>query len=145
MKNTLKKTLSIILAILMIATTVPVAFAATSGTVNDTVNWSYSNGKLTISGTGAIPGYSWGGAPWWSGNYDSIIEVEIQSGITSIGNYALSGLIKAERMTLPDTLETIGNYAFCDMSALTTVTIPSGVKTIGERAFENCSVLSSEQ
>ena len=57
----------------------------------------------------------------------------INSGITSIGNYAFSSsnLIS---ITIPDSVTTIGEYAFKD-SRLTSVNIPNSVTSIGKYAF----------
>ena len=57
----------------------------------------------------------------------------INSGITTIGNYAFSSsnLIS---ITIPDSVATIGEYAFKD-SRLTSVHIPNSVTTIGKYAF----------
>ena len=50
-----------------------------------------ATGKLTISGTGAM--YVYGTQPWY--NYkDNITSVEIENGITSIGNSAFDSCAK---------------------------------------------------
>ena len=59
----------------------------TSGSCGDNVNWSYADGVLTITGSGAMDDYDWGDAPWYVSRSD-IATVVIDAGVTSIGSYA---------------------------------------------------------
>ena len=88
----MKKLLSIILAILMIVTTVPMAFAAdvvasgNCGANGGNVKWTLdSDGTLTISGTGNMADYErYPDVPWM--NYRSDVKkLIIEDGVTSIG------------------------------------------------------------
>ena len=82
----------------------------------ETVTWALdSAGTLTISGTGAMANYgSSDVAPWfpWRGQ---ITTVNIESGVTSIGDFAFSGCY-----------------------ALSIVNIAYGITSIGESAFLDC-------
>ena len=103
------------------------------------VVWTLDEGILTISGTGAMYNYHTVDNPSpWDGN-GQIKEVRIESGVTSIGDYAFfnCGL---ENLTIPDTLTRIGNFAFFCLYAetgtsITSITIPDGVISIGTSAF----------
>ena len=88
----MKKTLAIVLAIFMIVTTIPIAFAATTvaeGTAGEGINWVLdSEGTLAISGTGKIE-TDWFSPPWQEHN-ESITSVVIEEGITSIDGTAFA-------------------------------------------------------
>ncbi|MCD7724134.1 MAG: leucine-rich repeat domain-containing protein [Clostridiales bacterium] len=91
-----------------------------SGTCGDNISWTLSNfGNLVVSGTGAIPDYTSGSAPWYEyANYIKAIIVE--DGITAIGD-----------------------YAFYYIGTAKSITIPSSVTSIGYRAFYNCSAVNN--
>ena len=86
-----KKLAAMLLAVIMAVSLLPgTAWAATSGSCGDNVTWSYSNGTLTIQGTGPMKDYktdndnNYALTPWVSycGNVHTII---IGEGVTSIG------------------------------------------------------------
>lgn len=114
MKNTFKKALAIILALMMLASAVPVAFAATevaSGTAGEGVTWVLdSDGTLTISGSGPIV-VEWGVPPWEAYN-DSILNVVVEEGITAIPGTAFDNAVKCVSVSIPASAESIDNYAF---------------------------------
>lgn len=107
--------------------------------------WTLENGVLTISGTGPMTDYdtNFGGirSPWDGNN--AIKVVEIQNGITSIGDAAFHSCHGLTRVNIPDSVTSIGGSAFVGCSNLTSVTIPYSVSTIGGGAFINCSNLTS--
>ena len=145
----MKKLVSIILAaavLLSMAVGFTVsASAATSGKCGDNVSWSYSNGTLTISGSGAMYDYgsqSGNFSPWVE-HKDNIKNIVIGEGVTSIGAYAFyyeKGPISAQ---LPSTLTVIGGHAFQSCSNLSTVNFPKAVTAINARAFADCDALTS--
>lgn len=94
-----------------------------SGACGENLTWTLdAAGTLTVSGTGAMEDYHIyinKGAPWYQSR-DSIKAVVIESGVTSIGE-----------------------YAFCDCSSLTGITIPGSVTAIGDDAFESCDSLKN--
>ena len=118
--------------------------AATSGDFgeNNCLHWNVSiTGKLTISGTGAMPNFDFPKgnlAPWW--NYDAlgvitkigIKSVDIKDGVTNVGDYALFLLPDATQITLPDSVTRIGRYGIAMCSKLTGMSIPKGVTEIGD-------------
>ena len=120
------------------------ATAATSGDFgeNNCLHWNVSiTGKLTISGTGAMPNFDFPKgnlAPWW--NYDAlgvitkigIKSVDIKDGVTNVGDYALFLLPDATQITLPDSVTRIGRYGIAMCSKLTGMSIPKGVTEIGD-------------
>ena len=141
MKKT-SKMLSIILAILMVMSVIPItASAATySGACGDKATWSYDalTNTLTISGAGDMYDFSsYSKVPWstWRNSFNTII---IEEGITSIGNNAFNYCQNTTSITIPDSVTRIGEYSFDDCIKLENIKIPDGVTVIGSRAFKSC-------
>ena len=106
----------------------------------------YADGTLNISGTGAMKDYtnynsSDSQSPVF-GN-DTIKNVVIEDGVTSIGNYAFWSCSSLTSITIPKSVTSIGDRAFYNCSSLTSITIPKSVTSIGANAFERCSSLTS--
>ena len=105
------------------------------GTCGDSLTWTlYKNGLLEISGTGDMANYSYNSFPWYSYR-SSITEVNIASGVTSIGDYAFCYCERITTVTIPDSVKRIGEYVFVDCYDLSSVTIPAGIESIGDYAF----------
>ena len=148
----MRKTISLILSVLMILssfsvittisakeTNVVPTGATYSGTTGD-CTWSFdeSTGTLTISGNGEMDG----NVSWC--DYLSVIKtVVIEDGVTTIGDFAFFSCSSLTSITIPDSVTSIGEAAFVGCSSLKSVTIPDGVISIGDRAFEACSSLTS--
>ena len=115
---------------------------AQSGTAGP-LTWKFYNGKLTISGEGAMPDYGDfnGDAPWREYSW-SIRTIVIETGVTSIGNHAFYGC-GVKSITISNSVTSIGEYAFYACMELTSITIPDGVITIGRLAFSLCTSLTS--
>ena len=101
-------------------------------------------------------------APWYEFRY-LIEHVEIQYGVTTIGDgafynhYSLNSVTFSEdlnsignnafygcdmeELVFPERLRKIGDYAFEDCEKLTEVYIPDSVESIGHGAFTTCSSL----
>ncbi len=89
------------------------SIANTSGSCGDDLTYSYteSTKTLTISGEGDIYDYESVRAPWYSYKND-IQTLIINSGVTSVGNYAFincSGLTGP--LDIPDSVASIGNWS----------------------------------
>ena len=97
---------------------------------------------LTISGTGDMPNYGSGNAPWY-GYRTTITSVNIGANITAIGAYAFYNCTGFSSITIPNNAVTIGASAFYGCSGLVSAAIPNNVTTIGASAFVNCSRLSA--
>ena len=69
--------------------------------------------------------------------------VEIGSGVTSIGTYAFQYCYSLSSITIPDGVTSIGSSAFQYCYSLSSITIPDGVTSIGSSAFYSCYSLSS--
>ena len=120
-----KRILSMLLALVMLATLLPLGLidtaeaAVSSGTCGENVNWTLTNdGTLTISGTGAMTDYVFSdGAPWY-GFRSQVKTVVIENGVTSIGNSAFYGCSSLTSVTIPNSVTSIGDLAFYDCSSL---------------------------
>ena len=106
---------------------------------------TFSDGVMTVSGTGAMADYEeYNYTPWSSYDVKTIV---IESGVTSIGVKALSSCSKLESVSIPASVTSIGNYAFeaCGSYATAlTVSFAEGSKllTIGEEAFRSANLKS---
>ncbi len=116
------------------------AKTAESGYCGANLTWFYnpSDSSLTISGTGPMTNYSQDNyAPWYE-YYDKIKSLNLESGMTTIGDYAFFWLVKVKYIDIPVGVTSIGDYAFSGCAALNSPYIPYGVKTIGQSAFAFC-------
>lgn len=85
---------------------------AISGKCGTGLSWQVQDDSiLTISGKGEMNDYTASTVPW-KGRNDSIKKVIVESGVTSIGDYAFSDFGKLETVTLPESLKHIGKDAF---------------------------------
>ena len=109
---------------------------AQSGTTGNCTWTLDDNGVLTINGNGAMGNNN---RPWGS----SITAVVIESGVTSVGEYAFYDCTGLISVTIPDSVTDIGNYAFYRCTGLISVTIPDSVTDIGNYAFYRCTGLAS--
>lgn len=142
---------------------------ASSGQCGDNAYWSVNtdSGTLTITGTGEMYDYdsyktNTSGtseivhtAPWYV-FADRIKMLEISEGITTVGEYSFSELVKLEYVSFPETLHTISERAFLGDLALkgmlyhwggeirtsSGLVIPASVQYLGKYAFGNCDSLS---
>lgn len=92
------------------------------GSCGDNATWELSStGLLTISGTGAMDDYSTGSQQPWAAYRNDITTIEVQSGITSIGERAFAGCANCTKVIMRGgTVTTIGAYAFANCSELNT-------------------------
>lgn len=156
-----KRLVSLVLAFGMLASCLPTAFAEenppqqnltqsdqkaaapTEGTCGEKVTWKLAGGTLTISGEGEMTDYTHSDYVPWKDSRDAITKVMVESGVTTIGNYAFYGCRNLTQISLPDGLTCIGKNAFQNASSLTEIKIPDSVNEIKNFAFSNCSSLLS--
>ncbi|MBQ5711627.1 MAG: leucine-rich repeat domain-containing protein [Oscillospiraceae bacterium] len=97
--------LTIVLCLVVALMTVT-AFAAdtvepATGACGEGLTWTVdAQGKLTISGTGAMETYDYGSAPWY-GYRDAITSVVVEGTVTGISDGAFHGFSAVVDMTLP--------------------------------------------
>ncbi len=128
MQKSFKKTLALILSIVMIIGVLPMglSFAAESDytyTVTDEkvtiTKYNGSDEELTIPDT-------LGGYP-----------------VVAIGDRAFRGNLSIKKIRLADSIETVGNLAFYQCKSLVEVNLGNGVKTLVSSAFSNCGTIDT--
>ncbi len=102
-----------------------------------------STGKLTISGTGAMDDYASIFDNPWTKYQRYITSVEIDKGITYIGQNAFLVCLGLTSISIPDSVINIGESAFASCESLASISIPDSVTSIGNSAFAACTGLTS--
>lgn len=80
---------------------------------------------------------------YWEYHDESVsVNIQLNEGLTSIGDYAFSNIGYLREMELPDSLLTLGKAAFSSTS-LESMTIPSKVTVIPDSLFKECLSLET--
>ena len=146
MKNRVKtKWLVMLFSVAMAACLMVVpSFAAEivdSGICGDDLTWELSSdGVITINGSGDMYDYD-ERAPWYDYG-ESITELVIEEGVTSIGDWAFYDC-NLVSVSMADSVTSIGEYAFNYCSSLEEITLSDSLDSIGEGAFNRCISLKS--
>ena len=111
----------------------------------DPAGFEESTGTLTLTGTGATPDYTPKSLPPFAAHRSQIRTVQVEDGITGLGDNLLRQLTAVTDVQLPDSLRTIGSNTFFHVAALQSIRIPAGVTGIGSYAFAACSSLTDIQ
>ena len=118
-----------------------VSIQLTSGTAGDDLAWVlYADGRFVLSGEGSCPDYYYD-APWYSFSR-AICFLEVEEGVSNIGDYAFTQSTSMSFVTFPESLRVIGGRAF-ENCGLLSVEVPEGVTTIGGGAFRCCGLMKS--
>lgn len=144
----MKRFLSILFAcVLLLSFAMPVFATETTGentarpenACGEDLTWSYSGGKLTISGTGDMDDFS-DGAPWddLSG---SVTALELTGSVTSIGAGAFQGFSKLTDIDFGNALREIGENAFRDCTSISSISLPKSFRLFGPGCFQGCTAL----
>lgn len=112
------------------------------GKCGDDLNWTLSDGILTIDGSGAMYDYDKYEAPWDVYQKD-IKEVVIDEDVTSIGDFAFAHCSNLKGVEFSHTVERIGRQAFYRCKNLKSIFIPDSVTFIGRAPFGRCQKLAS--
>ena len=114
-----------------------------SGTCGENAAWTLDiYGRLIISGTGAMDDLINDDMQPWRDFRSSILSVEIEEGITTVGKYAFAYCTHMSRAYIAKSVTAIGADAFDCCIALTSANIPEGVASIGFEAFYQCRKIS---
>lgn len=110
---------------------------------NSNTFWEVRSDTLYITGSGDMPDFdSQEDLPW----YDIRAEIDvlqIENGITRIGNYSFFNCSALTSVDLPNSITHIGNNAFGVCFGLRFITLPNSITSIGSSAFYRCSLLDS--
>lgn len=133
---------AICMAALLLLGSIPSASAAElSGTCGKNLNWSFSDGRLTITGSGDMTDYNQvDTAPWYSFR-EQILYLSLPDGLTSVGNMAFFDCVNLTAVTIPNSVTDIGKLAFCQCYNISILNLNSGLVSIGRSAFEQCKKL----
>ena len=102
----------------------------------DNLTWTLDyDGKLTISGTGAMKDYNADDNPSPAYNNSKVKKIVIEKGVTSVGDYAFRSCNNLTSIMISNSVTSIGNSAFFYCTSLTSVTIPDNVTSIENYAF----------
>jgi len=107
------------------------------------ITWVICEGTLTISGDGDIPDYGVDIQPPWSLFKESIVAIEIQKGVSRIGNRAFENCNNLTSVDISNSVLSVGEWAFVNCLGLKSITIGESVETIGAFAFNFCFNLKS--
>lgn len=105
---------------------------------------------VKITGTGDMADYTYSqvntatysATPWYVGSAaGNSMTVEIESGITTIGNNAFYGCSGLNTIKIPSSVISIGDNAFRECNSMVSISIPESVTSVGAGAFLNCNSL----
>ena len=118
---------------------------ALSGTCGTNCKWEFQEGKhiLKITGTGPMDNYTETKQAPWKAISQSIIYIQFDNTITTIGNYSFTNLTQMTTINLPTNLTYIGEKAFYNCTLLSGIIIPESIKVIGDSSFEQTTNLTS--
>ena len=133
----------------------PVTEETDGGTCGQGLSWSYDgkSGRLTISGEGAMDDYeNIEKVPWYMETVsDMIFEVEIQDGVTHIGDWAFTFCTCLPDVVLPESVTSVGAQAFYLCGAMDRLTVlnPDCVlfdadATVSDGIHDNAAVYSGD-
>ena len=154
-KSKLHKLLSLLLALVMIISAVPLSgisvFAAESGDFeyrileNGTAEITKYNGyAIDLVIPSEIDGYkvsSIGSDAFYYCTY--LADIIIPNSVTSIGSDAFYGCTSLADIIIPNSVTSIGSGAFSGCTSLKSINIPNAVTSIGSYAFFGCTSLKS--
>ena len=109
------------------------------GTCGENLTWTLDDGTLIISGNGQMNDCQ----NFSEVTGESIKQLIVEEGATSIGSFAFSFCADLKRVTLPDSLSKICTGAFNFCESLSEIKIPANVIAIGKSAFCGCWSLTN--
>ena len=114
------------------------------GHCGDNVYWNLDDtGTLEIFGTGKMHDFSTFQPPWQEYSEKYIKEINVEYGVTSIGNGAFSGCHSATYIRLPNSITYIGGCAFLEcygLAKMENLVIPNSVKSFSPYAFDRFQI-----
>ena len=153
-----KRMISLLLCFCMLLSLLPtVALAndvavATSGTCGaegneSNVTWTFENGTLTISGTGAMKNFTANSQKDerpWKDYISSITKGIVAHGVTNVGDRTFYNCLNMASVELADGITSITGGAFENCTSLTSLALPNSLEKFGGNAFKGCTGLTGE-
>ena len=147
MKKKISKFLSVVLAVIMVFSIVPMSSITasaetTSGSCGENLTWTFDDetGILAIIGSGGMYDYYLNTVPWLKIK-SSVQKIVFNGDITYIGSHAFCGFTNITSVDIPDSVTKIGQNAFNGCDYLETVTIPDSVTSLDGYVFADCTNL----
>ena len=106
----------------------------------ENLTWSYKDGVLTVSGSGAMDDFA-AGAPW-DEYRDSITTVVFSGGVTYVGAYAFRDCDSLVAIDFGGAMHTVGERAFQSCEGLTVIHLPASFRRFASESFEGCTGLT---
>ena len=138
-----KRFLSLLIIVSLILSLIPhitlqASASVFSGSCGEAAFWSFddSSGILTISGGGEMTNYTTTERSPWYDYRESITKIQIEGGISSIGDYAFEGCSSIQTVTIPEGVITVGKNAF-DGCILNSIYLPSTLTNVRPYSFTN--------
>lgn len=146
-----KRLILTILSLCLLLTLLPVAALADDQTTpsdhtraenqcGENVFWSYSDGTLTISGSGEMDDmYEY--VPW-DIYRNEITAIVFEGEVSYIGAHSFTDYDALTTVDFGDALVEIGYEAFRSCDGLTVIELPKTFRVFGEESFQSCSKLT---
>ena len=147
MKNIFKKSISILLTLLILISIAPtsvVTYAGDTVDSGDGITWSFDGETLVVGGSGELSS-TYTSTEEWKGMQNKCANVLIEGDVTIIGDNAFKGFTAVKKVEVTSQLETVGKYAFSDCIAIEEINLPDSVTVIGDYAFSGCTALKDFQ
>lgn len=121
----------------------PVLAQASSGSCGTNLKWSFSGGKLTITGSGAMTNYSSSAPAPWNSLKADITSIVVGDGVTVVGRHAFSGLVNVQSISMPYSLTSIEDNAFewvGETAGIEKIDFTGTVRSFGSEVFAHSGV-----
>ena len=117
-------------------------YGADIGSCGDNVNYTYSDGVLTITGTGPMTEYDNMDDVPWDSYRDLIEEVVVGEGVTTLGDWSIYNMDALRKVTLPQSLKRLETAVFCFCENLSELTLPDSIEAIDNLAVTDLPSLT---
>ena len=111
--------------------------SAAGGNCGNGTTWDFSNGTLTLGGSGAVSIVA------WAGYSKQITSVVIGDNVTSVMSSMFANCTELESISIGKSVKTIPSSFCVGCSSLRSIKFSEGLEKVEQRAFQNCVSLKS--